>query len=197
MSKKFIPILVITLIISSNCSNLMEKPSRAAKRFLSASMTNDVFEVDDLTCENKREEIRDSQEMSAIFQNFGELIVGSIDIEIDLENVEFITIDKTDDLATISVNGEWRAAVNGLMQSGKLDEIWFMVFENDEWKWCGSTMNPSFGSEEENSNGSITSDSTSKPNQDSKNKDQNKENVVDADFEEVKEDKDKDKEKRA
>ena len=37
-----------------------------------------------------------------------------------------------------------------------------------------------------------------KQNQDSKNKDQNKENVVDADFEEVKEDKsDKDKEKRA
>ena len=37
-----------------------------------------------------------------------------------------------------------------------------------------------------------------KPNQDSKNKDQNKEDVVDSDFEEVKEDKnDKDKEKRA
>ena len=37
-----------------------------------------------------------------------------------------------------------------------------------------------------------------KQNHDSKNKDQNKENVVDADFEEVKEDKnDKDKEKRA
>jgi molecular chaperone DnaK len=37
-----------------------------------------------------------------------------------------------------------------------------------------------------------------KQNQDSKNQDQNKENVVDADFEEVKEDKnDKDKEKRA
>ena len=37
-----------------------------------------------------------------------------------------------------------------------------------------------------------------KQNQDSKNKNQNKENVVDADFEEVKEDKsDKDKEKRA
>jgi len=34
-----------------------------------------------------------------------------------------------------------------------------------------------------------------KQNQDSKNKDQNKENVVDADFEEVKEDKDKDKDK--
>ena len=34
-------------------------------------------------------------------------------------------------------------------------------------------------------------------NKESKNKDQNKENVVDADFEEVKEDKDKDKEKRA
>ena len=37
-----------------------------------------------------------------------------------------------------------------------------------------------------------------KQNQDPKNKDQNKENVVDADFEEVKEDKsDNDKEKRA
>ena len=37
-----------------------------------------------------------------------------------------------------------------------------------------------------------------KQSDDSKNKDQNKENVVDADFEEVKEDKDdKDKQKRA
>ena len=37
-----------------------------------------------------------------------------------------------------------------------------------------------------------------KQSHDSKNRDQNKENVVDADFEEVKEDKnDKDKEKRA
>ena len=40
-----------------------------------------------------------------------------------------------------------------------------------------------------------TAKKDAKPNQDSKNKDQNKENVVDADFEEVKEDKDKDKDK--
>ena len=39
---------------------------------------------------------------------------------------------------------------------------------------------------------------TSQPNQGTKDADKNKENVVDADFEEVKEDKnDKDKEKRA
>lgn len=128
--------LFLLVLLTAGCGG--DPPAEAAKAWYLAVSTGDVLEADALVCSSQQEAFRRELETNAMIVAFGNMLLGgSVQIEIDASKVEFTTVSRRDDFATVTARGELRGAVSGVIQSTNIDESWIMFLEEGEWKWCG------------------------------------------------------------
>lgn len=115
----------------------VDAPAEAAKEWYEAVNTMEALAADSLVCEAQREAFRREMEAGSLFFTSAEsLLASDQDIELDISDVEFRTMNQERDTATVRARGEVRAAVGSSIYSEAISERWEMVEEDGEWKWC-------------------------------------------------------------
>lgn len=141
MSRKnilFVCVMVVLLLVS--CFPSSPGPEDGAREWIDAIVNQDGNRMLKYTCLTQRESVQQSSMWFSAFTVLGQLFTNrSVQIEGDVSDLKFETIRQSKDQAEVRVYGELRVAVLGSAQAQQVDETWLMVWENDTWRWCGSS----------------------------------------------------------
>lgn len=135
MKKMVITLLTVILnLFLTSCtgiSSLFSSPLASAEGWFTVFNKPDVIEIDNLTCQTERQYIR------SIMQDITPQL--SIIYDSNWEDISFQLLDRDDDYAIVSVQGEIKRVTGGALEVEEVDENMLMVRENKTWKWCGFT----------------------------------------------------------
>lgn len=139
-------LLVLTMPALLVCSvplpgtNTNGPPEQAAQEWIDAIVNQDGNRMLKYTCLAQREDVQQASMWFSAFAVLGQLFTNrSVQIEGDISDLKFETVNQNGDQAEVRVYGELRVAVLGSAQAQQVDERWQMIYENDTWRWCGSS----------------------------------------------------------
>jgi hypothetical protein len=111
----------------------------AAQEWISAIANLDGNNILKYTCLEQRPNIQEITAWTATLPVLGSILSRQdVKVQGDVSDIGFETTVKTDLYAEIHASGELRMAVSAMADAQMVDERWYMVFENDTWRWCGS-----------------------------------------------------------
>jgi hypothetical protein len=128
--------LIVAVLVNVFACGLGDSPEKAAREWIDALLNMDGNKLAARTCAAQQENLQDTALWLSAFAVLGETLTGQ-EVEADISDLEFTTIERTGDTAQVRVTGEIRTAVLAMAETQEVDETWQMVREDGEWKWCG------------------------------------------------------------
>ena len=137
MKQKTIIIVVLLSLLLTGCA---DSPERAAKEWFDAMLNLDGNKILDRTCLEQRVVVQEAGLWNSAFALLPQLFGLDIKSQGDVSGLKFsqTSINTEGTVATVRVYGEIRVAVLAFAQAYPVDEIWLMVKEDGEWRWCGA-----------------------------------------------------------
>lgn len=129
--------VIVTAAAALAACGTQDSPERAAEEWLEAFANMDGNKLMERTC---AEQQRNAQETGVWLSAFA-LLVQSLtrqQTEIDISDVGFDVIEEAGDRARVRVTGQIRTAVLAIGRIQEIDEVWLIVREDGQWKWCGN-----------------------------------------------------------
>ena len=112
---------------------------KTARAWLSAVTNLDGNSILKYTCLEQRDNIQEITAWTAVLPVLGSILVGKdVKVQGDVSDIQFETTAMSDSFAEIYAYGELRMAVSAIADAQQIDEQWYMVYENETWRWCGS-----------------------------------------------------------
>lgn len=138
------PILTVGVAVAGAALVLAasgDTPAAAAERFVDAATRLDGLQINDLTCDAKRDEVlSQSATASGLFVYFGLPAPQS-----STKAMTYDTVSEKGDEATVHVRGHFTAAILGFAQTMPVDATFLMRREDGQWKFCGEAATPPVG----------------------------------------------------
>lgn len=129
-------LIFFLILFLSSCTS--DGPADAAREWAIARTSQKGGEALRLTCNELRSVVQSESFLEAGISGFLQLGIGlNPDTEADLTEVDFDVVSTDDRSAVVEVNGDAFLTIMGAGSIATLDELWVMIEEGDQWRWCG------------------------------------------------------------
>jgi hypothetical protein len=135
--KKSLSFAIILVLFLTSCSSNTNEAEKSAKEWFLAVNKMESLKADSLVCNGLKDEFRQNLALNSALYLFAGQLIKDIKIEIDDSGIKYQTKSISNDEVSVSVSGEIRGSISGMVTSNKIDEDWKIVKEDGKWKWCG------------------------------------------------------------
>lgn len=115
-------------------------PIVGAQQWLEALNTQDDNQIQNLTCQAQKENLKKSSGWVVAFPVLAKL---PSDLALQIQGIvyglKFEIIRQNEGQARVRVYGNLPVTGPGLMAVYEVDERWWMVYEDGVWQWCGTS----------------------------------------------------------
>ncbi|HZQ06565.1 MAG TPA: hypothetical protein VFD70_08290 [Anaerolineae bacterium] len=127
--------LAVSLVLLGACS-FMDTPEGAAREWMQAAVNLDGMKLAERTCAMQQQNVQQGGLMISAISLLGQGLIGQ-QAKIDISDLKFTTVNKTETTASVRVTGTIRTAILAFSQSQDVDELMQMSYENGKWRYCG------------------------------------------------------------
>ncbi len=135
--KKLLPFFLFTILLFSSCSSNTSEAEKVAREWFLAVNKMDSLKADSLVCSEVKSEFRQNLAINSAIYLFAGQLIRDIKIDVDDSGIKYQAKNISNDEVNISVIGEIRGSISGVVTSENLDEEWKITKEDGKWKWCG------------------------------------------------------------
>lgn len=135
--KKLFPLFFITCLFLAGCSSNTSEAEKVAREWFLAVNKMDSLKADSLVCSEVKSEFRQNLAINSAIYLFAGQLNKDIKIDIDDSEMKYQATSISNNEVNISVSGEIRGSISGMVSSDILEEEWKIIKEDGKWKWCG------------------------------------------------------------
>ena len=147
-TKNYILVMLMILPLIFGCGLLGGgSPEKVTKDWLEAGLNQDMDTFMKLTCTADRGAVTESGFHMALLGGLANYLGFDVEINADLSDLEFTTVEQDQQSAIVSVNGTLFASVNEMPMETPINDEWVhLVKEDGKWRVCSSaTSSPQSG----------------------------------------------------
>lgn len=133
-------VMVIAAVSVLTACGIGDSPEKAAREWFEALKNQDETKLMERTCVERRDSVQEEgiggltwlgiimEEASLLEQE---------DIKIDVSDVRFDVVDSAEDRARVQITAQVNITALGFTYAEEIQDVWLMVKEGGQWKWCG------------------------------------------------------------